>query len=542
MTRSIIRPRLVVAALASAALLAGCGSSDTSSPTDTKESSAGGLSKAEIYTTGLVDVAEAGDPVSGGTLTVADFGEPRVLNPAVTYANGATGGSAMAAVYDTLMRYDFTTGTFEPQMAESLTSDDDTTWTLTLRDGVEFTDGSPLDADAVLASLEYYQANYAYQSLLLLANVAETTKKDDRTIVFTLRSPWATFPNMFAQGPGMIMAPAAYDDPEDFEPIGAGPFELDTYAPGEELVLTANEDYWNGAPYLDALRFIWLGAADDQPKLDAMESGDADTAFLRDAAVVESARDAGMSGMMFATGLGDNLWINNREGAPGADVRVRQAINYAIDAESYVARTLDGAGMPTKALFAESSPWHTDVEPTAPDADKARELLEAAKADGYDGTIRYSHAADASSQAGAVAIKAMLESVGFEVVLDPIRSIADQVQKVYVDHDYDLAVAATSIPDEDPYSRLAGALGSQSPSNPTGYANPEMDALLAQLQAASSPEEGAETMSAIAELWQEDVPGVSISAGGTFQPWNDGVHGISPTTETMFLYDKAWKE
>ena len=97
MTRSIIRPRLVVAALASTALLAGCGSSDTSGSTAPKESSAGGLSKAEIYTTGLVNVAEAGEPVSGGTLTVADFGEPRVLNPAVTYANGATGGSAMAA-------------------------------------------------------------------------------------------------------------------------------------------------------------------------------------------------------------------------------------------------------------------------------------------------------------------------------------------------------------------------------------------------------------------------------------------------------------
>lgn len=543
MTRTINRPRLVVAALASAALLAGCGSSDGAGDTDgTKEASAGGLSKAEIYTTGMVDVEEAGEPQQGGTLTIADFGEPRVLNPAVTYANGATGGSAMAAVYDTLMRYDFTTGTFEPQLAESLTSEDDTTWTLVLREGVEFTDGTPLDADAVLASLEYYKANYAYQSLLLLANVAETTKKDDRTVVFTLRSPWATFPNMLAQGPGMIMAPAAYDDPEAFEPIGAGPFELDTYAPGEELVLTANEDYWDGAPYLDALRFIWLGAADDQPKLDALESGDADTAFLRDAAVVEKARDAGMSGMMFATGLGDNLWINAREGAPGSDPRVRRAVALAFDAEAYIARTLDGAGLPTKSLFAETSPWATDVEPTAADPEAARALLEEAKADGYDGTIRYSHAADASSQAGAVAIKAMLEAVGFEVVLDPIRSIADQVQKVYVDNDYDLAVAATSVPDEDPYSRLAGALGSQSPSNPTGYANPEMDALLAELQVAGTPEEGAEAMAGIEELWQTDAPGVSISAGGTFQPWNDGVHGIVPTTETMFLYDEAWKE
>ena len=537
------RHRLAAALLVGTLAMAGCSNSSSADNEGKKESSAGGLSKTEIYTTGLVgDTDDGGEPKDGGTLTVADFGEPRVLNPAQTYANGATGGSAMAAIYDTLTRYDFTSKSFEPQLAESLTSDDDTTWTLKLRGGVEFTDGTPLDADAVLASIKYYEANYAYQSLLLLANVADMTKTDDLTVTFTLRSPWATFPNMLAQGPGMIMAPAAYQDPDNFKPIGAGPFVFDKYSPGEELVLDANKDYWNGAPHLDTLRFIWLGAADDQPKLDALDSGDADTAFLRDAAVIEKARDEGMNGMMFATGLGDNMWINTREGRPGADPRIRQAINYAFDPESYVERTLDGAGLPTKSLFAETSPWYTGVTPPAADPEKAKQLLKEAEADGFDGTISYSHAADASSQAGAVAIKAMLEAVGFKVTLDPVRSIADQVQKLYVDHDYDLAVGATTIPDEDPYSRLAGALGSQSPSNPTGYASKEMDGLLAQLQAADSPDSGKDTMKKIEELWDTDVPGISIAAGGTFEPWNDDVHGIVPTTETMFLYDKAWKD
>jgi peptide/nickel transport system substrate-binding protein len=530
---------LLVGALATA----GCSSSSSSSgDSNDKDSSAGGLSKSEIYTTGLVGTkSDAGDPKQGGTLTVADFGEPRVLNPAQTYANGATGGSAMAAVYDTLMRYDFGSSSFKPQLAESLTSDDNVTWTLKLRDGVKFTDGTPLNADAVLGSLKYYEANYAYQSLLLLANVADMKKTDDLTVVFTLRSPWATFPNMLAQGPGMIMAPAAYKNPKAFKPIGAGPFVFEKYSPGEELVLKANPDYVNGAPHLDALRFIWLGGADDQPKLDALKSGAADTAFVRDAAVVEKARDEGMAGMMFATGLGDNMWINTRKGHPGADVRVRQAINYAFDPKAYIARTLDGAGLPTKSLFAKTSPWFTGVTPPAADLEKAKTLLKEAEADGYDGKITYSHAADPSSQAGAVAIKAMLEAAGFKVTLDPVRSIADQVQKVYVDHSYDLAVAATTIPDEDPYSRLAGALGSKSPSNPTGYSSPEMDGLLAQLQAADSPDTGKPIMAKIEQLWDTDVPGIAIAAGGTFEPWNKNVHGMEPTTETMFLFDKAWK-
>ncbi|WP_141014773.1 ABC transporter substrate-binding protein [Nocardioides sambongensis] len=534
---------MTAALMVSALAFAGCAnSSSEDGEGGTKDTSDGGLSKSEIYTTGIVGEDGGGDPVDGGVLTIADFGEPRSLDPTVTYANGATGGSAMAAIYDTLIRYDFESQEFVPQLAESLESDDNVTWTLKLRDGVEFTDGTPLDADAVLASIGYYQGKYAYNSLTMMSNVADTKKVDDLTIEFTMRNPWATFPNMLAGGAGMILAPAAYKDPENFKPIGAGPFTYGKYSPGEELTLDANQDYFDGAPHLDGLKFVWLGAVDDEPKLEALESGAADTAFIRDSEVIEDARDEDVSGMMFATGLGTNLWINNREGRPGEDVRVRQAINYAIDAEAYNTRVNDGSGLPTKSLFADSSPWATDVEPTPADTEKAKELLEEAKADGFDGKITYVHAADASSQAGAVALKAMLDAVGFEVTLDPLRSVADQVQRLYVEHDYDLAIGATTIPDEDPYTRLFGSMNSQSPTNSSGYANPKMDELLVELQAAASPEEGADTMAAIEELWNEDSPGIGMAAGGTFQPWNDNVHGMTPTTETMFLYDDVWKD
>ena len=69
----------------------------------------------------------------------------------------------------------------------------------------------------------------------MLANQTKMKKVDDRTVEFANAGPWATFPAMLAGGPGMITAPAAYKDPEAFKPIGAGPFELDAYKPGEEL-------------------------------------------------------------------------------------------------------------------------------------------------------------------------------------------------------------------------------------------------------------------------------------------------------------------
>ncbi|MFC0861763.1 ABC transporter substrate-binding protein [Sphaerimonospora cavernae] len=539
-----LRSRITAALLASCLIVTGCANSSSKNEGVDRGGSTGsseGPSKAEIYTTGLVNADDAGTPVKGGTLTVAEYAEARSLNPVETYANGATGGSAMAAVYDELMRYDYKTDSFEPWLAESLTSDDNVTWTLKLRDGVKFTDGTPLNAKAVVGSIGFYQKNYAYNALLLLGNIAEMKATDDLTVVFEARAPWAKFPNMLAQGPGMIMAPAAYKDPKNFKPIGAGPFMLDHYSPGEELVLKANPGYWNGAPNLDALRFVWVGGADDTAKLDSLKNGDVDAVFMRDATAVEEARRAGYPGMMFVTGMGGNLWINVRKGRPGADVRVRQAIDYAFDPKAYMDRLDEGAGLPAKALLPETSPWHTGVEPNKADPEKAKSLLQAAMADGFDGEISYSHSTDASSQAAAVAIKAVLEAVGFKVTLVPLRTVADQVQKLYVDHDYDLAVAGTTIPDEDPYSRLSGVLGSESPSNTSGYSNPEMDKLLGELQAAPGPKDGKAVLAKIEELWKKEVPGIGIEIGGTFQAWQKNVHGLIPTSETMFLYSKAWK-
>src|SRR5699024_11205337 len=108
----------------------------------------------------------SGDPRSGGTLDYATYNSVSSLDPADRQDGGATGGSEMAAIYDLLMRYDPTTddptagdgaGTYVPQLAESLTSNnDDTVWTLTLRDGVTFSDGAPVDADAVVWSIDHY--------------------------------------------------------------------------------------------------------------------------------------------------------------------------------------------------------------------------------------------------------------------------------------------------------------------------------------------------------------------------------------------------
>ncbi|HWJ67158.1 MAG TPA: ABC transporter substrate-binding protein [Nocardioides sp.] len=521
--------------LAGALALTGCANSDAGN-------GGGGRSgNAEIYSQGWVGEQSDAEPTEGGTLTMADYTETRSLNPTESYANGAAAGNPLAAVYDVLTRYDFETKAWVPQLAESLEPNDDkTVWTLTLRDGVTFSDGTPLDADAVIGSIDYYTQNHGFQSLTMLSNQTKMKKVDDLTVEFTVASPWATFPSMLAGGTGMILAPAAYDDPKKFEPIGAGPFTFEKYAPAEELVLKAREDYWGGAPHLDKLRFVWLGA--DDAKMESLDSGQADAAFIRRAEVVEQAHQDGARGYMYVVGAGAGFNINTREGRPGADVRVRQAIAHAFDVDAYIERAAGGAGIPSKSIFADSSPWSTGVEVPEFDQEKARTLLEEAKADGFDGKLTFVAAGDPSAQQSAVQFEAQLEAVGFDITVENIDSIADLISRVYVDHDFDIAQGATSIGDEDPYVAMNEWLFSQSYTSASGYASEDMDRLLRQFQAvADDPAKGLEAMRAIEEQFQQDVPTLLTNPAGNFVAMRDGVNGIVPTTQTIVLFHDAWK-
>ncbi|HEY9563164.1 MAG TPA: ABC transporter substrate-binding protein [Nocardioides sp.] len=523
--------------LATTALVAsGCASS---ADNDSKDKSDDGID----YTTRMMNVSEPkGEPVKGGTLRVAEYSEARGFNPTQTYPTGSTGGNILAALYDTLVRYNGEKNAYEPQLAESLESSDDVTWTIKLRDGVKFTDGTPLDAEAVVGSLNYYVNSYGLNATLLKQEIKSIKATDDLTVTITLNHAWPTFANMFTTGPGMIMAPAAYanPDPAAFKPIGAGPFKFESYAPAEKTVVVANEDYFDGRPNLDKIEFVLLGA--DATAYDSFKSGGIDVAYLRGTEVVDEAITDGVPGMVNHTGSANNLWINAVKGRPGEDKRVRQAIALAFDPEIYLERTANGGGNPTKLLLGESSIWSPGVEEPEVDQKAAKKLLEEAKADGYDGKISIIARSEQASQAGAVAIQAMLEAVGFDVELDLVQNVADQTQKIYIDKDFDIATAAISVHEEGVYSRIATALGTGSPTNGGGYSSPEMDALIQELQGKKTPEDAKDVLTRIEALYAKDVPALTISSGAMVDIWQKNVHGIKGTGETIVLFDDAWIE
>lgn len=536
-SRRTVRVAGLAAAALSLSLLVGCASSDSTSGKSSDKESSSGIQAG----TGLLGVKKGGTPVEGGWLTYADVTEARSLDPTKTYATASAGGTPLAAVYDVLVRWNPESNAFEPWLAEGLEANaDHTSWTLTLREGVTFSDGTALDAAAVVASVNRFVANNGSDAPLFKQYVTGIEAQGKDTVVFTMKAPWSTFPNMLAQGAGMVVAPAGYADEEAFTPIGAGPFTLDSYKPAEELKLKANPGYWKGKPHLDGLRFVVPSGSD--AVVDNLLNSDVDGALLIYPGDEKRARAENLPGYRGLNSVHPVMWVNNREGAAGADLRVRQAIQLATDASLYNERVDKGQGEPSTELFTDASVWSNDAASPEENVEKATELVEQAKADGFDGELVYVDDTDNRSRNEAAAIKPMLERVGFTVNVQLTSSVADKMKKIYVDHEFDIATGGLAVQDADPFHRLFSGLSSSSFANVAGYSDKEMDALLVELQAAADDAARKTVVQKIEQRWYDSAPGVSLAGSNWYVTWRPEVRGVVPAAEFMMLFGEAWLE
>lgn len=520
--------RTVVALLGAGVLLAGCAGDNDG---------AGGAGT--TFESGMVNVEPStGTPVKGGTLTYG----VQLLTPTLDPIKASVrddGGGTLAAIYDVLMSYDTATGVFEPKLAQSLeTEDGGSTWILTLRDEVKFSDGTPLDAEAVIGSINRYNEGKGNGAELWLKSVGSMQSTDASTVVFRLNAPWQRFPSMLSLGHGMIVAPSAGAG-EDFRAIGAGAFIDETFAPNEERVFSANPAYYGGPVNLDRLRMVPLNGP--QANLESLDAGQLDIAYIRgNSSAINSAKEKGYPGYIGILNVGGAEIINNREGRPGSDVRVRQAIAHALDPALIDQRAENGAGLPTSALFGTTSQWHPETPGVSYDPAKATELVTQAKSDGFDGALSYVVLNEPKDQAGGLAVQSLLQAVGFNVNIVAANNVVDLIQKVYVNHDFDLAHSGLGLYEAIPDLGLDSTVNSQSRSNTAGYANPDMDKLLVDLQQAEDDKTSREILSKIQRLWNETVPSAPISGLPAFWAWQKNVYDIVPSAAGIMLFDQAW--
>jgi peptide/nickel transport system substrate-binding protein len=327
----------------------------------------------------------------GGTLTLGQLGDL----PSWDTSQAHVGHQLVPyqLVYDTLILRE-PDGELSPMLAEEWSYNDDrTVLTLELRDDVTFSDGEPFNAEAVTANLEHFKAGNGRQAVQL-TQFESATAVDEDTVEISLAQPDPAMEYYLSQAAGLMASPAAIEAGTlEIDPIGTGPYLYDkaNSVRDSQSIFTAKEDYWN--PDLQKFDSVELRILEDlSARANAIVSGQVDWTTL-DARTADQAEGAGLEIIPDYQVDWTGVTFFDRDGAINpalADVRVRQAINYAIDRETLLEQLQLGRGSATSQVFGpESGAFVDELEDYyAYDPDMARELLsEAGFEDGLEITL-----------------------------------------------------------------------------------------------------------------------------------------------------------
>jgi peptide/nickel transport system substrate-binding protein len=542
MTRFRRSSRFGAIALAGALLFGACASDDSSGG----EGGGGEGTTPEAETT--ESVIKAGwvnetdlETTQGGQLDVTLPAAPFGLDPTVASLGVTTGGAPLAALYDTLLRWDPITNEYSGQLAESIEVNDDfSQWTLKLRDDVVFTDGTPLNADAVEFSVERMKDGRGSAATYPLY-IESYEKPDQQTVIFNMVEPLNNFDALLAGELGYMVSPAAVAaDPEGFNtnPVGAGPFVVESFNPQEALVVVRNENYSLGTPPLDRIRFVWN--PEQGASVDKMVAGETDVAMLTSVPEEVRAIEEGFAAYSQLV-AGSGMAINSAPGRdfPGDDVRVRRAISLAIDRDAVNTRVNDDQGILGNFYFPPSSPLYTEQPFSEFDADEARRLVEEVKAEtGWDGSFQLLTPVPTDY---ALSYQALLNNVGFNVTIDQVASFLELVERTNFTSNFDVSIHVITAYETNVYQALARSLTSESTSNYAGYANPEFDAIVEELRTATVPDGQVEVLSRLGELWIDEQPFVLTGVQPFTTITTQQVGGLIPTVNGLLLFGEAFK-
>ncbi len=564
------------------------GSDDTGAPETSGGTEAPASTDASPTSAPAAD-AEAKD---GGTLRFAAYAEILGLDPIVAIGFGTSGGNQQGAIYDTIVRYDADTQTYENRTAESVESNADyTEWTVKLKPGIKFTDGTPYDAEAVQFGMnrhrsgtpdappceELYacpQSNAASSTYMRL--VKDIQVVDDLTVKFVLSQSWPTFLVALSLEAAMIPSPTAIKKCDPAAPakdcafntyaVGAGPFMVAApMAAGEPLKLVRNPDYWDGPVHLDGIEFVTASDAGGAQTLELLKSGGVDAAYLQDPTAIAEAKEAGIEGLSTLTQGGQALLFNvgatlvctAGEPAPSctgkpdgpvdvkpitSDLRLRQAIAAAIDPTIIDQRATGGVGHPTNALFVDPFKWNPELPGPELDLELAKQLVQEVKDDGWDGTLKFLTPSTPFASNVGLAVQALLAGIGIEVVLD-VRQGQGWQSAVVSSKDFEMTMwGLATTQDDSGIWQLASALTTKSIGNRGAFTSAAMDAALAEALAADSDADKKAAYAKIQEEFNEGVPYVVYALREEYRAYSQKVHGLISSHRYIVFFDDAWMD
>ncbi len=421
---------LLVASVLTGAVLAGCGGSSSSSSSATTSASAGSSSGSNSQTT-AADTSEAGGPPSGtlGWSTIA----PTAWDPVVSAAGNDI--SNLSLVYASLTRLS-PEGEAEPALAEKWDfSKDGLTFDIYMKKGLKFTDGTPVNAEAVKINLE--RGEHESDSLIIpyLEDIKSIKIDNPYELSLSLKNKDYVLPLVLGGKVGMMVSPKAIKENEKglaTQPVGAGPFELTNYTAPTSATLVRNPGYWDAKEiHLEGVDLKFF--TDEQALLSSLLSGQVQLANIG-GEQVSTAESAGFEVEEFPSLHVASIEVNDKMGSFG-DHKFVEAVNYAIDRETLLQTLAGGHGEvddeafpPGYSAYNKSVASYYTYNP-----EKAKELLAESSYDGSPITITWFADAGLNTQSESEQLQSQLEAVGIKSTIKSLPA-AQAAEDVYVKH------------------------------------------------------------------------------------------------------------
>jgi peptide/nickel transport system substrate-binding protein len=426
------------------------------------------------------------------TLTVGMQLEPPMLDP--------TGGAAAAIdevvyanVFEGLTRF-AADGSVIPGLAESWEiSEDGTTYTFHLREGVSFHDGAAMTAEDVVFSLDRARAEGSTNAqAALFANITGVEAVDDTTVTVTLDGPDGAFLFDMAWGDAVIVDEASAET-NATNPVGTGAFTFSEWRQGDSITLTRNEDYWGEPAALTEVTFRFI--SDPNAAMAAMMAGDVDAfpVFPAPETLQQFEADPRFNVIVGST-EGETILAMNNGSEVLSDPLVRQAISHAINRQDIIDGAMFGYGTPIGTHFAPHNPDYVDLTgQSAFDPDRARALL--AEAGVEDLTLRLMLPPPAYARRGGEIIASQLREVGIETEITNLEW-AGWLEQVFRGYDFDLTIVSHTEPaDINIYAR---------PEYYFQYDSAEFQGLMEELSVTTDPAERSRINQAAQQMIADD--------------------------------------
>ena len=531
--------------------LTACGASNAGAATDETGSAAVSTESASS------DTAASGEKIInvGVTNTIGSL-NPLLLN------GGEINKYATGLMFLPLMELDADLN-FEGMLADSITTEDNKNFIVHIDDAATWSDGTPVTADDVVytalrlaspvignTAMMYYVFEGVGDDGFVeegAESIDGIQKVDDKTVQFTTKEemPITTFENSYARY--LLTLPKhvieQYSEEElstadwfNHPDVVSGPFIVTDFDVDHYISYEANKDYWKGAPKIDKLN---IKIVDGSQLYAGLQSGEIDITQQTMSDIpqedYESVEALDNVEVVYGSPVTNQSVFIQTKNVP--DVKVRQAMLYAIDRQQILEELLNGHGEIVDGFLSSASPFYDDsLTPISYDPEKAKALLEEA---GWDGsqTIRfYVNSGDSTFVNAASIIAAEWAAVGIKAEIQTVDFAT--LMSVAGTEDYDvLAVQYTYAP-VDPYPDVAWLLGGEG--SWTGYSNDTLNEALTKSQLTSDPEETKELFSVVDKKVQEDVPMFSayvISAQGAV---SKRITGATPSVYGFFNDVQNW--